>query len=129
MTTSNTEETEYTRRIEAAPAVDPPTDPPEPLRTPSYEATYAPPAAPPPPPAYYAPPAIAYDPVPVAPSSAPVEHGEVLYVPLAVTVGDGFKFGCGFFLALAMAVLTGVLLMAALFAVTSFMGLNLPVGR
>jgi hypothetical protein len=65
----------------------------------------------------------------VAPAAAPGEHGEVLYVPLAVTVGDGFKFGCGFFLALAMAVLTGVLVMAALFALTSFMGLNLPVGR
>jgi hypothetical protein len=51
----------------------------------------------------------------------------VLYVPLAVTVGDGFKFGCGFFMALAMTMLMGFVLLAALFALTTFMGVNVPV--
>jgi hypothetical protein len=51
----------------------------------------------------------------------------VLYIPLAVTVGDGFKFGCGFFMALVLTMLMGFVFLAALFALTSFMGLNLPV--
>ena len=51
----------------------------------------------------------------------------VVYVPLAVTVGDGFKFGCGFFMALAMTMLMGFVLLAALFALTSFMGITVPV--
>lgn len=58
------------------------------------------------------------------------DHPEtVLYVPLAVTVGDGFKFGCGFFMALATMVLIGVLLVALLFLVTSFLGVTIPVGQ
>jgi hypothetical protein len=54
---------------------------------------------------------------------------ETLFVPLAVTVGDGFKFGCGFFLALVLAMLVGFVLLAALFALTSLFGLNLPISR
>ncbi len=54
---------------------------------------------------------------------------EVLYVPLAVTVGDGFKFGCGFFMAFVVMLLIAFVLTSALFALTSVMGLNLPVGR
>jgi hypothetical protein len=54
---------------------------------------------------------------------------ETLYVPLAVTVGDGFKFGCGFFLALVLAMLVGFVLLAALFALTTVFGLNLPISR
>ncbi len=54
---------------------------------------------------------------------------EVLYVPLAVTVGDGFKFGCGFFMAFVVMLLIAFVLSTALFALTSLMGLNLPVGR
>lgn len=65
--------------------------------------------------------------------AAPVEtHQEsdsILYVPLAVTVGDGFKFGCGFFLAAVMAMLVGFVLIAALFVLTSLTGVTLPVGR
>lgn len=53
---------------------------------------------------------------------------DLVYIPLAVTVGDGFKFGCGFFLALAAAILTAVFLVAVLFALTSFLGVSLPVG-
>jgi hypothetical protein len=54
---------------------------------------------------------------------------EVLYVPLAVSVGDGFKFGCGFFLALVLVMLIGFVLFAGLFVLTSLFGLNLPITR
>ena len=50
-------------------------------------------------------------------------------MPLAVTVGDGFKFGCGFFLALVLAMLIGFVLLAALFVLTNLFGLNLPITR
>jgi hypothetical protein len=51
-----------------------------------------------------------------------------MYVPLAVTVGDGFKFGCGFFMAAVLAMLFGFVLASALFALSSMLGLALPVG-
>jgi hypothetical protein len=51
---------------------------------------------------------------------------EVTFVPMAVTVGDGFKFGCGFFMAFVLAMLVGFVLLAALFALNSLIGLNLP---
>jgi hypothetical protein len=54
---------------------------------------------------------------------------DVVYVPLAVNVGDGFKFGCGFFLALVLAMLIGFVVLAALFVLTSLFGLNLPISR
>jgi hypothetical protein len=54
---------------------------------------------------------------------------DVLYVPMAVSIGDGFKFGCGFFLALVLAMLVGFVLLAALFLLTTLFGLNLPITR
>ena len=54
---------------------------------------------------------------------------EMVYVPLAITIGDGFKFGCGFFLALVLVMLVGFVLLAALFLLTSVLGLNLPITR
>ena len=55
---------------------------------------------------------------------------EVTFVPMAVSVGDGFKFGCGFFMAFVLAMLVGFVLLAALFALNSLIGLNLPpLGR
>ena len=63
-----------------------------------------------------------------APRAAALES-EVTYVPLAVTVGDGFKFGCGFFLAMVLAMLVGFVLLAALFVLTGLLGLNLPLAR
>lgn len=53
----------------------------------------------------------------------------VLYIPLAVSIGDGFKFGCGFFLASVLAMLVGFVLLAVLFVLTSLFGLNVPLGR
>jgi hypothetical protein len=54
---------------------------------------------------------------------------ETVFVPMSVTIGDGFKFGCGFFLALVLAMLVGFVLLAALFVLTSLFGLNLPITR
>jgi hypothetical protein len=56
-------------------------------------------------------------------------QGDVTFVPLAVTVGDGFKFGCGFFLAMVIALLVGFVALAALFVLTGLSVLNLPFGR
>jgi hypothetical protein len=56
-------------------------------------------------------------------------RGDTLYVPLAVSVGDGFKFGCGFFLALALTILAGFVVVALLFALSSALNLNLPITR
>jgi hypothetical protein len=64
----------------------------------------------------------------VARAASPAQQ-EVLFVPLAVSIGDGFKFGCGFFLAMVLALLVGFVLMAVLFVVTSLFGLNLPISR
>jgi len=69
------------------------------------------------------------EPVPAQAVAAAPQTRDVMYVPLAVSVGDGFKFGCGFFLALVLAMLVGFVLLAALFALTSIFGLNLPLGR
>jgi hypothetical protein len=52
-----------------------------------------------------------------------------MFVPLAVSIGDGFKFGCGFFLAMVVAVLVGFIFFAVLFVLTSLFGLNLPLSR
>ena len=76
----------------------------------------------------------AVDSVPAQPAvAAPGPIGkigtDVLYVPMAVSIGDGFKFGCGFFLALVLAMLVGFVLLAALFVLTSLFGLNLPISR
>jgi hypothetical protein len=58
-----------------------------------------------------------------------VTQRELVYVPLAASIGDGFKFGCGFFLALVVAALLGFVLLAALFVLTGLFGLSLPLGR
>jgi hypothetical protein len=61
----------------------------------------------------------------------PVSPGQrdVMFVPLAVSIGDGFKFGCGFFMAMVLAALVGFVVLALLFVVTSLLGLNLPITR
>ena len=50
-------------------------------------------------------------------------------MPLAITVGDGFKFGCGFFMAGVITMLIAFVLLAALFALTTLFGVNLPINR
>jgi hypothetical protein len=64
----------------------------------------------------------------IARPATPGQPGTV-FVPLAVTLGDGFKFGCGFFLALVVAMLIGFVLLAALFVLTNVFGMNLPLSR
>jgi hypothetical protein len=135
VTTRDPNDFEYTRRIDLsseehegdlAPA------PAASVYTPqSVAEPYAEPA-----PASYAPPAPAAQPsAPVPdPSPAPARREiedveQILYVPLAVTIGDGFKFGCGFFLASVIATLVAFVLLAALFVLVSLTGINLPVGR
>ena len=68
-------------------------------------------------------------PAPVAAPTPPRAEPETVYVPLAVSIGDGFKFGCGFFLALVIAMLIGFVLLAVLFVLSSLIGLNLPLSR
>jgi hypothetical protein len=66
---------------------------------------------------------------PVAVAELAEGQRDVMYVPLAVSIGDGFKFGCGFFLASVVAGLVGFVLLAALFLLMGVLGLNLPLGR
>lgn len=54
---------------------------------------------------------------------------ELVYIPLAVNIGDGFKFGCGFFLAMVLAMLVGFVILAVLFVLTGLLGVNLPIAR
>ncbi|HLZ31134.1 MAG TPA: hypothetical protein VKV73_27765 [Chloroflexota bacterium] len=65
----------------------------------------------------------------VLPTTSAPNPQDVVFVPLAVNVGDGFKFGCGFFLAMVLAMLIGFVLLATLFVLTSLFGLNLPISR
>jgi hypothetical protein len=67
-------------------------------------------------------------PAPVSRAVGPGQR-EVMFVPLAVSIGDGFKFGCGFFMAMVLAMLVGFVLLALLFVLTSLFGLNLPIAR
>jgi len=63
------------------------------------------------------------------PRAVSAAQREVMFVPLAVSIGDGFKFGCGFFMAMVLAALVGFVVLALLFVVTSLLGLNLPITR
>lgn len=53
----------------------------------------------------------------------------MLYPPLSLTVGDGFKFGCGFAMALAIALLIGLLLLSLAALAASLAGVPLSFGR
>jgi hypothetical protein len=66
---------------------------------------------------------LAYDTQPV--EAAPPEP---VYLPLALSVGAGFKFGCGFMLAIGMAALTLFLVSSVIFFMASLLGLPLPFG-
>jgi hypothetical protein len=124
LSTSDAEEAARTAPIElpAQPTSPPPEPPPS-----------APPAPPPPTEdgelaSDEVPTAEAVAVAPIAQVAAPPTE-DVVYVPLAVTIGDGFKFGCGFFLAAVLALLVGFVLLAALFLLSTLTGLNLPISR
>jgi hypothetical protein len=68
-------------------------------------------------------------PVAVVARAVSTDQQALTFVPMAVTIGDGFKFGCGFFLAMVLAGLVAFVLLAALFVLTGVFGLNLPLTR
>ena len=70
-------------------------------------------------------------PEPVVSPTLPVytpEHVEPMYLPLALSVGAGFKFGCGFMLAMGMAAFALFLAFSVVFFIASLMGIPLPIG-
>jgi hypothetical protein len=121
LSTSDAEEVGRTAPIELPPQPTnppPPAPPPEPVPEPVEDGEVVAPVAPAAPAAR----------PPVAEAVTATKE-DVVYVPLAITIGDGFKFGCGFFLAFVLAGLVGFVLIAALFLLTSLFGLNLPITR
>ena len=54
------------------------------------------------------------------------EHQEPMYLPLALSVGAGFKFGCGFMLAVGVTAFALFLLLSVLFFVAALAGIPLP---
>jgi len=54
------------------------------------------------------------------------EHQEPMYLPLALSVGAGFKFGCGFMLAVGVTLFGLFLVLSVLFFVAALAGLPLP---
>lgn len=54
------------------------------------------------------------------------EHHEPMYLPLALSVGAGFKFGCGFMLAVGVSVFGLFLVASVIFFVAALAGLPVP---
>ena len=67
----------------------------------------------------------AWEPPPRPPDDA-VELPEPVFTPFSLTVGDGFKFGCGFTMALAIAALILLLILSLFFLAASLVGVRLP---
>ena len=123
MTTLEPDEQDRTAPIEPrAVASTPPAQTTVPADNPPVAHEYAAPAEPREPAATEQRPALV-----ARPASAAQQ--DVLFVPLAVSIGDGFKFGCGFFLAMVLALLVGFVLLTVLFVLSSLFGLTLPIAR
>jgi hypothetical protein len=54
------------------------------------------------------------------------EHQEPMYLPLALSVGAGFKFGCGFMLAVGVSLFGLFLAASVIFFVAALAGVPLP---
>jgi hypothetical protein len=54
------------------------------------------------------------------------EHQEPMYLPLALSVGAGFKFGCGFMLAVGVSLFGLFLAASVIFFVAALAGLPVP---
>ena len=54
------------------------------------------------------------------------DSGEPTYLPLVLSVGTGFKFGCGFMLAIGVTALCVFLVLSLVFFVASLVGVPLP---
>jgi hypothetical protein len=73
---------------------------------------------------------------PEAAETQPITHTsdaatlpEPVFTPFSLTVGDGFKFGCGFTMAAVIAGLIGLLAFSLIFLLASLVGAPLPIGR
>jgi hypothetical protein len=73
--------------------------------------------------ATWSPTALSHEPPEEAPPPEPV------FTPFSLTVGDGFKFGCGLSMALTIAALIFLLALSVLFLLASLVGAPLPIGR
>ena len=56
----------------------------------------------------------------------PYEHPEPMYLPLALSVGAGFKFGCGFMLAVGVSLFGLFLAASVIFFVAALAGVPMP---
>jgi hypothetical protein len=54
---------------------------------------------------------------------------EPVFTPFSLTVGDGFKFGCGLSMALTIVLLIGLLLVSLVLLAASLVGAPVPFGR
>jgi len=54
------------------------------------------------------------------------EHPEPVYMPLALSVGAGFKFGCGFMLAVGVSLFGLFLAVSVIFFVAALAGVPVP---
>lgn len=54
------------------------------------------------------------------------EHPEPMYLPLALSVGAGFKFGCGFMLAVGVSMFALFLAASVVFFVAALAGVPVP---
>lgn len=54
------------------------------------------------------------------------DHQEPMYLPLALSVGAGFKFGCGFMLAVGVTGMILFLVLSVLFFVAALIGIPMP---
>jgi hypothetical protein len=72
------------------------------------------------------------EPDPVVERRAPPEEAvipEPVFTPFSLTVGDGFKFGCGLMMAVAIAALIAILAFSIFWLAASIVGVAPPLGR
>ena len=53
---------------------------------------------------------------------------DIVYTPFALSIGDGFKFGCGLVLAMFVTAMVLALVAAIAFLIASLAGINVPIG-
>ncbi|MFN0073624.1 MAG: hypothetical protein ACKVVP_19260 [Chloroflexota bacterium] len=66
--------------------------------------------------------------IPAAPRPSGIPTDDIVYTPYALSMGDGFKFGCGMVLSLVVTVMIVVLIVALGFLIASLAGVALPIG-
>ncbi len=60
-------------------------------------------------------------------TAVPAEQAEVEHEAGGLSVGDGFRFGCGFVLAMTIGVLALLIVLTAFVAVGAILGIKIPV--